>query len=284
MLTIDSISALRQQLNHWRQQGNSIAFVPTMGNLHAGHLALVEQARLRADKVVVSIFVNPLQFGPNEDFEHYPRTLEDDAAKLKSAAADLLFTPKVEEIYPAGHEQATRVEVPGVSQGLCGEQRPGHFTGVATVVAKLFNLVQPDVALFGEKDYQQLLVIRRMVVDLCFPIEVIGVATERDSDGLAMSSRNGYLSQAERQIAPKLYQALKQAADKLKQGRIDFTVLEQEGIEVLKSAGFEPEYFAIRDAATLLTPSPDTSGVVILAAAKLGQTRLIDNLGQLLLK
>lgn len=284
MQTVDSIAALRRQLSNWRQQGKTIAFVPTMGNLHAGHLALVEQARQRADKVVVSIFVNPMQFGPNEDFERYPRTLEDDIAKLKTAAADLLFTPQVEEIYPAGHAHATRVEVPGLSQGLCAEQRPGHFTGVATVVAKLFNIVQPDVALFGEKDYQQLLVVRRVVANLCFPIEVIGVATVRESDGLAMSSRNGYLDRAEREIAPKLYQALKCAAEKLKQGGFDYAALELEGMDALKTAGFEPEYFTIRDAVTLQPPTADASEVVILAAAKLGQTRLIDNLSQSLLK
>lgn len=278
MLTVNSIAAVRQQIQAWRQQGLSIAFVPTMGNLHAGHLALVEQAKQQADKVVVSIFVNPMQFGPNEDFDRYPRTLDEDSAKLEAAAADLLFAPPVEEIYPHGHVQATHIEVPEITEILEGEQRPGHFAGVATVVAKLFNIVQADKALFGEKDYQQLQVIRQMAADLCIPIEIIGVATVRESDGLAMSSRNGYLSQSERAVAPKLYQALKQAADALIQGERDYAGLEQAGMAALKQVGFEPEYFAIRAAETLQPPHGNGAGLVVLVAAKLGTTRLIDNL------
>ena len=277
MLTVNSIAAVRQQIQAWRQQGLSIAFVPTMGNLHAGHLALVEQARQQADKVVVSIFVNPMQFGPNEDFDRYPRTLDEDSAKLE-ATIDLLFAPPVEEIYPHGHVQATHIEVPEITGILEGEQRPGHFTGVATVVAKLFNIVQADKALFGEKDYQQLQVIRQMAADLCIPIEIIGVATVRESDGLAMSSRNGYLTQSERAVAPKLYQALKQAADALIQGERDYAGLEQSGMAALKQVGFEPEYFAIRAAETLQAPHGNGVGLVVLVAAKLGTTRLIDNL------
>lgn len=278
MLTVNSIAAVRQQIQAWRRQEQSVAFVPTMGSLHAGHLALVEQARQQADKAVVSIFVNPTQFGPNEDFECYPRTLDEDSAKLETVFADMLFAPSVEEIYPGGYGEATYVDVPHITEILEGEQRPGHFAGVATVVAKLFNIVQPDKVLFGEKDYQQLQVIHQMVADLCIPIEVISVPTKRESDGLAMSSRNAYLSQAERAIAPKLYQALKQATDALAQGVGDYTKLEQAGIAALKRGGFEPEYFVIRQAKTLQSPRDDDTALVVLAAAKLGTTRLIDNL------
>jgi len=278
MRTVNLIADLRQQVKAWRQQGQKIAFVPTMGNLHAGHLALVEQARQHADKVVVSIFVNPMQFGPDEDFDSYPRTLAVDSEKLEQVATDLLFVPPVAEIYPRGHGVASQVDVPEVSEGLCGASRPGHFTGVATVVAKLLNMVQPDYALFGEKDYQQLQVIRRMVADLCFPVEIISVPTLREADGLALSSRNGYLNVAERELAPKLYQALQTAVQGLVQGRRDYAALEQEGLDFLETAGFVPEYFSIRQAASLKLAEPGMTELVILAAAKLGKTRLIDNL------
>jgi len=277
MRTVNSIADLRRQLNAWRQQGQKIAFVPTMGNLHDGHLSLVKQARQHADKVVVSIFVNPLQFGPDEDFDNYPRTLVADSARLETVA-DLLFAPPVAEVYPSGFGAATQVEVPDVSVGLCAESRPGHFVGVTTVVAKLFNLVQPDVALFGDKDYQQLQVIRRLVADLCFPVEIIAVPTVREADGLAMSSRNVYLSVVERETAPKLYQALQLTAQSLAQGQADFAALEQQGVEILESAGFVPEYFAIRQANTLRPAKSGMTEVVILVAARLGKTRLIDNL------
>jgi len=278
MLTVDSITELRQQVSAWRQQGQKIALVPTMGNLHDGHLRLVEQAKQHADRIVVSIFVNPLQFGQGEDFDSYPRTLAADSAKLEQVAADLLFAPPVEEVYPRGHGVATQIEVPEVSEGLCAESRPALFTGVATVVAKLFNMVQPDCALFGEKDYQQLQVIRRMVADLCFAVEIIAVPTMREADGLAMSSRNGYLSVAEREIAPQLYQALQLVAQGLAQGRRDYAALEQEGGEFLAAAGFVPEYFSIRQTDSLKVAKQDMAEVVILAAARLGKTRLIDNL------
>jgi len=277
MRTVNSIADLRRQLNAWRQQGQKIAFVPTMGNLHDGHLSLVKQARQHADKVVVSIFVNPLQFGPDEDFDNYPRTLVADSARLE-AVADLLFAPPVAEVYPSGYGAATQVEVPDVSVGLCAESRPGHFVGVTTVVAKLFNLVQPDVALFGDKDYQQLQVIRRLVADLCFPVEIIAVPTVREADGLAMSSRNVYLSAVERETAPKLYQALQLTAQGLVQGQADFAALERQGVGILESAGFVPEYFAIRQANTLRPAKSGMTEVVILVAARLGKTRLIDNL------
>ncbi len=261
----------------WRLQSETIAFVPTMGNLHAGHLALVEQARQCADKVVVSIFVNPMQFGADEDLGSYPRTLTADSAKL-APVTDLLFAPPVAEIYPRGHGVSSQIDVPGVSEGLCGAFRPGHFTGVATVVAKLFNMVQPDYALFGNKDYQQLQVIRRMVADLCFPVEIIAVPTAREEDGLALSSRNGYLSAAEREIAPRLYQALQSVVQALVQGRNDYAVMEQEGLYVLEEAGFVPEYFSIRQAGSLKLAQPGMTELVVLAAARLGKTRLIDNL------
>lgn len=284
MQTVGSIAALRRQLKSWRQAGERIALVPTMGNLHAGHLALVEQAKQHGQRLVVSIFVNPMQFGPDEDLERYPRTPAQDQARLEDAAADLLFAPPPEQIYPAGLERASRVEVPGLSETLEGEKRPGHFTGVATLVAKLFNIVQPDTALFGEKDFQQLLVIRRMAADLCFPVEILAVPTVREADGLALSSRNGYLSRAERALAPVLYQTLRQAADRLARGERDFAALEAAGLKTLDAAGFTAEYFAVRTVDTLQPPAIQVTEVVILAAAWLGTTRLIDNVRQVLIK
>ncbi|HHJ80717.1 MAG TPA: pantoate--beta-alanine ligase, partial [Candidatus Tenderia electrophaga] len=277
MQTVHTITGLRQQIGAWRQQGETVAFVPTMGNLHAGHLALVAQARQHADRVVVSIFVNPMQFGADEDLDAYPRTLAADSAKLEPEV-DLLFAPSAAEIYPQGHGVSSQIDVPGVSEGLCGEFRPGHFTGVATVVAKLFNMIQPDYALFGNKDYQQLQVIRRMVADLCFPVKVIAVPTAREADGLALSSRNVYLSSVERELAPRLYQALQKVAQALLQGRRDYAVMEQEGLDVLEEAGFVPEYFSIRQAGSLKPAQPGMTELVVLTAAKLGKTRLIDNL------
>lgn len=284
MRRVESIAALRQQLDSWRHAGERIAFVPTMGSLHAGHLALVTAARQAAERVVVSIFVNPLQFGPNEDFQRYPRSLDEDSRKLAETGADLLFAPPVDEVYPRGPAQATRVEVAELGDILEGAHRPGHFSGVATVVAKLFNMVQPQQALFGEKDYQQLLVIRRMAADLCFPVQVVGLPTVRQADGLALSSRNAYLSPDQRVAAPALYQALRRAAASLAQGERDFAALEQAGMAALQAVGFEPDYFAIRRADTLQPPGADAAEVVILAAARLGQTRLIDNIRQVLVK
>ncbi len=254
-----------------------LAFVPTMGNLHEGHLALVRRARELAPRVVVSIFVNPLQFDRAEDLEAYPRTLERDARLLEAEGVDLLFAPGVEHIYPRGMEVHTRVEVPVVSEGLCGAARPGHFTGVATIVCKLFNLVQPDVALFGKKDYQQLLVIRKMVEDLALPVEILGVETVREADGLAMSSRNGYLTEEERGRAPALHAVLRQVASRLARGERDLQKLEAEGMGLLEASGFRPDYFAIRRAADLGVPGPRDEELVVLAAAFLGKARLIDN-------
>jgi len=278
METVGSVDALRAQIKLWRQGGGRIAFVPTMGNLHEGHLQLVREARLVAPHVVASIFVNPLQFGPNEDLDNYPRTLQDDQKKLIAEGVDLLFAPDVATMYPRGTQCSTVVEVPDVSQGLCNDFRPGHFTGVATVVARLFNLVQPDVALFGEKDYQQLAVIRRMVDDLGWPIELIGVATVREPDGLAMSSRNQYLGDEERQVAPMLYQTLCQVASDVKAQKTGYRVLESEAMEALAQAGFSPEYVEIRHAESLHSAVPGELNCVVLAAARLGTARLIDNI------
>ncbi len=277
MIVVNSIADVRQRIGDWRRDGLRVAFVPTMGNLHEGHLTLVQEARKQADHVVVSIFVNPMQFGPNEDFERYPRTLEADSAKLESVGADLLFVPPVEEMYPA--KSNTCVEVSGVTKGLCGDMRPGHFIGVATVVAKLFNIVMPDVALFGEKDYQQLLVIRRMATDLCFPVEVVGVPTVREESGLAMSSRNGYLSDEEKQKAALIYQVLQGAAHQIEEGQRNYRQIESVVIELLAAQGFKPEYFAIHNAETLEPAGVNDKSLRILVAAKLGQTRLIDNIG-----
>jgi pantoate--beta-alanine ligase len=279
MLTLNTLEELRATIASWRQVGERIAFVPTMGNLHAGHLALMSVARARAERVVVSIFVNPMQFGEGEDFDAYPRTLEQDQGKLQQLGVDLLFAPAVSTLYPAGStDQQTRVEVPGLSDVLCGASRPGHFVGVATVVCKLFNMVQPDLAVFGQKDFQQLMVIRRMVSDLAMPIDIVGEATVREADGLAMSSRNGYLSPEQRALAPQLYQTLQETAGAIKSGNRDYTGLEASAEAALREAGFRPDYYAIRRADDLMLPGDSGQNLVILAAAYLGTTRLIDNL------
>ncbi len=277
MQTVHELPALRHALAALRARG-PLAFVPTMGNLHAGHLALVREARRRAASVVVSIFVNPLQFGPDEDLDRYPRTLEADRRALQAEGAALLFAPPVEVMYPVPLEQQTRVEVPGIGELYCGASRPGHFTGVATVVCKLFNMVQPDLAVFGRKDYQQLQVIRRMVRDLAMPVEIVGVDTVREPDGLAMSSRNQYLSAQERRIAPTLYRELQRAAERIAAGERDWATLERTVADALAQAGFRPDYVAVADAETLLAPTAESRRLVILAAAWLGQARLIDNI------
>jgi pantoate--beta-alanine ligase len=278
METISDLETLRQSISSWRKAGEKIGIVPTMGNLHEGHLALVNAARGHCDRCVVSIFVNPMQFGEGEDFESYPRTLEQDQQKLERAGVDLLFAPSTTTVYPLGNQAQTRVEVPEISDILCGASRPGHFVGVATVVCKLFNYVQPDIAVFGEKDYQQLMVIRRMVTDLAIPVEIIGLPTVRETDGLARSSRNSYLTAEERKRAPKLYETLMITAKSLRDGERNYTLLEQNGIDLLRSAGFRPDYFSIRKADDLTLPSEGEQNLVILAAAYLGTTRLIDNL------
>ena len=278
MKTVNTIQAVREQVNTWKQSGLKVAFVPTMGNLHAGHITLLKKATKLADKVVASIFVNPLQFGPFEDYDQYPRTLDSDSKKLSNNGCELLFLPSVEEMYPLGREQATLINVPAISDILCGQDRPGHFTGMATVVSKLLNSVQPNLAIFGQKDYQQLMIIRRMVLDLCMPVEILGAKTNREDDGLAMSSRNQYLSQEEREIAPSLYANLQVAANKLKDGDRNYSAIEDECISYLSEAGFRPSYFEIRQASDLQKPLQECKEFVIITAAWLGRARLIDNL------
>lgn len=276
MQTITCISELRDQVAEWRRQGQSIAFVPTMGNLHSGHIALVNAARRQSDKVVVSIFVNPTQFGEGEDFETYPRTEQQDAEKLQVEQTDLLFMPNVSEMYPQAG--LISVAVTGLSEHYCGASRPGHFNGVATVVCKLFNMVQPDMAFFGEKDFQQLAIIRRMVSDLNMPVQIHGVPIVRESDGLAMSSRNGYLTPEQRVLAPHLYRTLCWLRDAVLDGQVDFQTLIEQALAQLRQAGFEPDYLAISRAADLQKAGVDDCELVILVAAKLGGTRLIDNI------
>lgn len=277
METVARSSELRRCVLRWRHEGCRIAFVPTMGNLHPGHGNLVKQAARKADRVIVSIFVNPLQFGPNEDFAAYPRTPVEDRKLLEGLQTHLLFLPEVEDMYPRGQVATARVQVPDIDSILCGAFRPGHFTGVATIVTKLLNLVQPDAAFFGEKDYQQLMIIRRAVADLCMPVEIVGVSTTREPDGLAMSSRNRYLTAEERKIAPVIFQELERSRHAIRDGERSFVSLEQSGFEALKNEGFRPDYFSIRDAATLSEPSEETGEVVILTAARIGRARLIDN-------
>jgi pantoate--beta-alanine ligase len=261
----------------WRRANERVVFVPTMGNLHAGHVSLIDAARAHGERFVASIFVNPMQFGPNEDFNHYPRTPQRDADMLAAAGCDLMFTPDVAEMYPQGAARATRVEVPAISNVLCGEFRPGHFEGVATVVAKLFHIVDPDVAIFGEKDFQQLTVIRRMVADLCLRVQIVGAPTVRDPDGLAMSSRNQYLNADERKLAPLIYRELIRARDRVLAGSRDFAAIERDGAAALGAAGFRTDYFSVRDAMTLDPPAANTRQFVVLAASRLGKARLIDN-------
>ena len=277
MKTEVTISGLRGALRAARKAGKSIAFVPTMGNLHDGHITLVKAAKRRADIVVASIFVNPTQFGANEDFTQYPRTLAMDSTLLADAACDLLFAPDSSEMYPDGRSQSTSVSVSGITENLCGVSRPGHFTGVATVVSKLFNIVQPDMALFGEKDYQQLAVIRRLTRELCFPVEIIGVPTVRADDGLALSSRNGFLSAEERKQAPLLFQTLSNLRTAIIGGQQDYPMLAQAAQAHLAKCGFQPDYLEVLRQ-DLEKPGPEDRELVILVAAKLGKTRLIDNL------
>lgn len=273
---VTTVDALKQTLTPWRQAGETIAFVPTMGNLHVGHLKLVEAAQLLGQRVVVSIFVNPTQFGPNEDFSAYPRTEAEDQFKLEQMGVDLVFLPEVGTLYPEG--SMTVVDVQGLSGLHCGHSRPGHFAGVATIVCKLFNIVEPDIAVFGEKDFQQLAIIRAMVRDLNMSIQIEGVPTVREADGLALSSRNGYLTKQQRQVAPKLYQCLQAVREAVKAGCDDFSRLIDQHIENLQGFGFQPDYLTICRAIDLKPATADDSDLVILIAAKLGNTRLIDNI------
>ena len=277
MQQVHDVPALRAVRNFWRFGRESVALVPTMGNLHEGHLTLVREARARADRVVVSIFVNPLQFDREDDLRAYPRTLEQDAQRLQAEGVDVLFAPDESVIYPHGARNSTFVEVPELGTSLEGASRPGHFRGVATVVAKLFNLVQPDLAFFGEKDFQQLLVVRRLVQDLDFPVEIVSVATKREADGLAMSSRNGYLTPEERLRAPALYRALLEVAGALKAGADDYAALEARALRRLAQSGLRADYVTVRRRGDLGVPGADDRELVVLGAAWLGKARLIDN-------
>jgi pantoate--beta-alanine ligase len=277
METVTSIAQVRERVRAWHAQGHRVAFVPTMGNLHAGHMSLIDAARAHGERFVASIFVNPMQFGPNEDYAHYPRTPREDERMLAGAGCDLMFMPDVNEIYPNGPQNAARVEVPVLSSILDGEFRPGHFQGVATVVTKLLNIVEPNAAVFGEKDFQQLAVIRRMVADLCMPVTIIGAATVREADGLAMSSRNQYLTASERGVAPVIFRQLQQSYQRLLAGAADRDV-ETDGLAALSAAGLRPDYFVVRDVRDLQPAPADSRELVVLVAARLGKARLIDNL------
>lgn len=270
---------LRARVRAWRTHGERVALVPTMGDLHAGHLALIDAAREHAGRVVASVFVNPLQFGADEDYARYPRVLERDRAQLAEHGVDAVLAPTVETLYPEGTESAVRIHVPGLEDILCGADRPGHFSGVATVVTKLFHAAEPDVAVFGEKDYQQLLVLQRLARELGFPVEVVGVPTVREADGLALSSRNGYLSADERRAAPALYGALRGVAARVAAGERDFPRLERDALAELEAAGLRPSYVAVRRAADLAAPRAEDppAALRVLAAAHLGRARLIDN-------
>jgi len=271
------LARLREAVDAHRAAGRRIGLVPTMGNLHAGHLALVKQARAECDVVVATIYVNPLQFGENEDLADYPRTLEDDLVALDRDHTDIVFMPDDQTMYPRGLEVQTKVEVPALGNILCGRSRPGHFVGVTTVVARLFNMVGPEVAFFGKKDYQQLMIIRRMVDDLAMPVSIVGVEIARDADGLALSSRNRYLDPEQRRAAPELYRTLRWVSDQLAAGRRDWVDLEDQARTRLTELGFEPDYVSIRRSADLEVPDHGDRDLVVLAAARLGVARLIDN-------
>ncbi|BEM64614.1 pantothenate synthetase [Serratia marcescens] len=277
MIIIETLPMLRQQIRRWRQEGKRIALVPTMGNLHDGHMTLVDEARARADVVVVSIFVNPMQFDRPDDLARYPRTLQEDSEKLTRRSVDLVFAPAPAAVYPQGLEQQTYVDVPGISSILEGASRPGHFRGVSTIVSKLFNLVQPDLACFGEKDYQQLALIRKMVADMGYDIDIVGVPTVRAKDGLALSSRNGYLTAEERKVAPQLSKIMNALAQQLANGERHVEVLLEQTAEQLRAAGFTPDELFIRDADSLQPLTVDSQRAVVLMAAWLGKARLIDN-------
>ncbi len=278
MQIVSTTEELREQLSDWRHAGDHVALVPTMGNLHEGHLSLVRLAHEHAERVVVSIFVNPTQFAEGEDLANYPRTLERDKRRLTRAKADLIFVPDDDTLYPFGIDNATSVTVPVLTDDLCGSVRPGHFDGVTTVVSRLFMLIQPDVAIFGQKDYQQQLVIRRMAADLNMPTEIVSGPTIREEDGLAKSSRNQYLSEAERDVAPQLYATLEDVARQLRAGGTEYGELEKKAVQELVLAGFVPDYVSIRRGMDLDEPGPDCNDFVVLAAARLGGARLIDNI------
>lgn len=278
MRTVADVRALRAGVQAWKKDGLRVGFVPTMGNLHAGHYSLVELARLRADRIVVSVFVNPTQFGPSEDYTRYPRTLAEDSVGLVEHQCDLLFAPAVETVYPSGAEHALRIQVPDIGDTLEGEHRPGHFGGVATVVTKLLMMVEPDLAVFGAKDWQQLLVVRRLVRELALPVEILAGPIVREEDGLALSSRNHYLDAGQRARAPQLHATLEWMREAFVDGHVR-AAIEGAAVRRLERAGFVPDYAVIRRAKDLGIPAEDErTGLMALVAAKLGETRLIDNI------
>lgn len=277
MQHLDTVAELRELVAGWRESGDSIALVPTMGNLHKGHMSLVQLAAEQAEHVIVSVFVNPTQFGPTEDFANYPRTPDMDARRLARASVDVLFEPSVEEMYPTGLDNLTQVVVPGLSDDLCGADRPGHFVGVTSVVARLFNICTPDLAVFGQKDYQQLVILRRMVSELHIPVELIAAPTQRAEHGLALSSRNTFLSDADEARAGAIYTVLCAIREQLEAGRQDFAVLGEEGAEQLVAAGLEVDYCVVRRARDLGPPGPENLRLVVLTAVRCAGVRLIDN-------
>jgi pantoate--beta-alanine ligase len=274
----NSVSELRQYLQHWKDHGQSIAFIPTMGNLHAGHMSLIEKGQSLCDRNLCSIFVNPMQFGPNEDFNHYPRTLDSDLAQLEAAGCDLVYLPTASELYPEGLDKITQIQVTDLTDHYEGAHRPGHFTGVATVVLKLFNIVKPDVSVFGKKDFQQYRVISKMVADLNLDVQIIGQETRREASGLATSSRNQYLDAEQTDKAALIYQILSDTAGQISDGERDYPAAEQRALANLEQAGFKTDYFKICNAETLLPAGPDDRDLVILVTAALGATRLLDNI------
>ena len=278
MQQVHTVDELRSAVAAWRRAGESVALVPTMGNLHDGHMSLVSLAAAHAERIVVSVFVNPTQFGPNEDFDSYPRTLDQDSRKLAEVGVGLLFVPSVREVYPRDVSLSTIVSVPEITDQLCGAHRPGHFDGVTSVVCRLFNICSPDVAVFGQKDYQQLVVLRQMVADLHLPVTLIAAPTARSRNGLALSSRNGGLSEEDRQTACAIFETLEFIASELRRGRRDFVTLQAEAIELISASGLEPDYVEIRTADTLRAPAADSARLVVLIAARIGGVRLIDNL------
>lgn len=278
MYQATSVTELQQYVQHWKEHGQSIAFIPTMGNLHAGHMSLIEKGQSLCDRSICSIFVNPMQFGPNEDWDHYPRTLDRDIAQLEAAGCDLVYLPTASELYPEGLDQISQVQVTDLTDQYEGAHRPGHFTGVATVVLKLFNIVKPDVSVFGRKDYQQYRVISKMVEDFNLDLQIIGQETTREASGLAISSRNQYLDPEQTRQAALIYQLLQQTAQLIDKGERDFEALQRSALESLDKAGFKTDYFCICNAETLLPATADDRDLVILVTAALGPTRLLDNI------
>ena len=278
MYQASSVGEIRQYAQHWRANGQSIAFIPTMGNLHQGHLSLMKKGQSLCDRTICSIFVNPMQFGPNEDFNHYPRTLERDIAQLEAIGCDLVYLPTASELYPDGLDHISQVIVTDLAERYEAAHRPGHFTGVATIVLKLFNIVKPNISVFGKKDYQQYQIIRKMVRDFDLDVEIIGQETTREASGLAISSRNQYLNRAQKSLAPLIQQTLKTTADAIKAGARDFDALEQQATNRLNTAGFDTDYFSICHADTLKPAKQEDRKLVILVTAKLGGTRLLDNI------